>query len=168
MIKLIFGSVLESLAAIVGPIFGWLNKRVDADVQKHVVDTKAVSDISIAGLDGLSKADAVNGQIRMKEPTWGPAVLMMIAVLSPFVWHEWQVVLDSCRFVPGIVWAWDFIPFPWFAEHRIGSWGVAKLGAPDADGTSLWDKTEQAIFQSLFIGASTAVVAVAAIRAVKK
>lgn len=168
MLEMIFGSVLKSLAAIIGPVFGWLNKRVDADVQKHVVDTKAIESIAGGGLDAIGKADAITGAIREKEGPWGSAALMMMAVLAPFVWHEWQVVLDSCRFVPAIVWAWDLLPVPWVVEHHIGSWGVAKLGKPEADGSSIWDKTEQAIFTSLFVGASASVATIAAIRAIKR
>jgi hypothetical protein len=36
---------------------------------------------------------------------------------------------------------------------------VTGLGKPGIDGQSAWDKTEQAIFTSFFIGASTAVAA---------
>ncbi|WP_155255601.1 MULTISPECIES: hypothetical protein [Bradyrhizobium] len=46
--------------------------------------------------------------------------------------------------------------------------GRPSIGKPGIDGQSTWDKTEQAIFTSFFIGVSTAVAAVAAIKAIEK
>ncbi|MDB5607771.1 MAG: hypothetical protein JWP25_4671 [Bradyrhizobium sp.] len=152
MWALIFGLV----QAIAGPVFTFLNKRVDADQQKHIVDTQTMGTIATGGISALSKADELNAQVRMKEGNWGPTVVMMAVILAPFVWHEWQVVLDSSRWVP----AWSGW-LPSVAEHRVGSWAVAALPDP-------WGAVELAIFQSFFIGASVAVAAIAAIKAIKR
>lgn len=168
---MIWGIIQTLLSSLVKPVFDFLNKRVDADMQKHIVDTKAIADIAGTGIGALTKADELNAQTRQKEGKWGPTIIMMGLVLTPFVWHEWQVVLDSSRFLPLLTfdWAWGFIPYPnGFVEHRIGSWGVPGIGRAGPDGQSAWDKTEQAIFTSLFVGASAAVATVAAIKAIKK
>lgn len=163
-----FGIISMILGAVVKPIFEFLNKRVDAELQTHVVNTKALENLGGKTLDGLSKADDIMGRRYEKEGNFGPAVFCMLMILAPFVWHEWQVVLDSSRFHPSFDWLWGFIPYPTVAEHVIGSWKVPGIGAPGADGQSAWDKTEQAIFQSFFIGASTAVAGVAIIKAIKR
>lgn len=152
MWMLIFGFV----KAIIGPVFDYLNKRVDANEQMHIIDTQTMGTIAGGGIAALSKADELNAQVRMKEGNWGPTVIMMMVILAPFVWHEWQVVLDSSRWIP----AWDGW-LPSVADHRVGSWAVAALPNP-------WGAVELAIFQSFFIGASVAVTAIAAIKAIKR
>ena len=147
---------LGLLKSFVGPVFNWLNARVDADKQMHIVDSQTMGTIATGGLAAQSKADELNAQVRIKEGNWGPTVIMMMVILAPFVWHEWQVVLDSSRFVP----AWDGW-WPAVAQHQVGSWKVAALPDP-------WGAVELAIFQSFFIGASVAVTAIAAIKAIKR
>lgn len=147
---------LGFLKSCVGPVFTWLNARVDADKQMHIVDSQTMGTIAAGGLAAQSKADELIAQVRMKEGNWGPTVIMMMVILAPFVWHEWQVVLDSSRFVP----TWDGW-LPSVVEHRVGSWSVAALPDP-------WGAVELAIFQSFFIGASVAVTAIAAIKAIKR
>lgn len=164
-----WGLVTSILQGIVGPLFTYLNKRVDADMQVHVVTNKTLGEVAGKGIDAVTNADKLNAETRQREGTWGPTVLMMLLVLAPFVWHQWQVVLDSSRWIP----SWDlwlgFIPYPTVAEHQIGSWRVATLGKPGPNGEpSPWDQTQQAIFQSLFVGATAAVVAVATVRAIKR
>ena len=88
---------------------------------------------------------------------------MMLIVLAPLVWHEWQVVMDSSHFIPTIAYAglfWDsiFIPYPTVTTHVIDSWKVAKLPGG-------WETTELSIFTSLFIGATAAVGTIAALGA---
>jgi len=152
MWTLIFGFV----QAIIGPVFDFLNKRVDAAEQMHIIDSQTMGTIAGGGIAALSKADELTAQVRMKEGNWGPTVIMMMVILAPFVWHEWQVVLDSSRWIP----AWEGW-LPSVAEHRVGSWSVAALPDP-------WGAVELAIFQSFFIGASVAVTAIAAIKAIKR
>lgn len=154
---LIFGL----LQNIIKPIFDFLNKRVDATVQMHLVDTTTIGTIAAGGLAASAKADELNSQIRLKEGAWGPMTWFMASVLAPLVWHLWQVVGDSSRWLPSFAWAWGFIPYPTVSEHVVGTWSVAALPAP-------FDSTEMYIFTSLFIGASTAAVTIGAIKAIKK
>jgi hypothetical protein len=154
---------LGALKWIAGAGFDFLNKRVDADMQTHIVDTQTIGAIAKDGLSGLAQADKINADIRAREGNFGPTIICMVVILAPFVWHEWLVVLDSCPYLIG----WD-VWHPTLVYHRPGSWGVPGIGKPGADGQSAWDKTEQAIFTSFFIGASTAVAAVAAIKAIKR
>lgn len=158
----IFTAIIGLLQGLVGPIFTFLNTKVDAQTRVTLAKTRDVASIGSAELSNLAAAD----QLRNK-PIWGPTLYIMIAILAPFIWHEWQVVLDSCRFLISVNWVW-YIPLPELVQHRPGSWGIPSIGRPGADGQSAWDKTEQAIFTSFFVGASTAMAAVAAIRAIKK
>ncbi|MCA6112652.1 hypothetical protein [Bradyrhizobium cenepequi] len=75
---------------------------VDADKQIQITTTQTVGSVANTALGGLQNADNQNAAIRMKEGTWGPTIIMMSIILAPFVWHEWQVVLDSCRWLPGL------------------------------------------------------------------
>lgn len=153
---MIWSLIFGLLQNVIKPVFDFLNKRVDAQLQMHLVDTTTMGTIAAGGLAASSKADELNAQIRMKEGTWGPMVLMMVVILTPFVWHEWQVVLDSSRWVPG--WSgW----LPIIKEHAVGTWKIPALPDP-------WGTVELAIFQSFFIGASAATATVAAIRAIKR
>lgn len=149
---LIFGFV----KSIIGPVFDYLNKRVDANLQMHLVDTTTMGTIAAGGIAASVTADALNAQIRQKEGSWGPMTIMMAIILTPFVWHEWQVVLDSSRWIP----AW-YGWLPTIIEHKVGSWSIPALPDP-------WGTVELAIFQSFFIGASAAVATVAAIKAIKR
>ena len=153
---MLWGLALGFLKSAIGPIFTFLNNRVDAAKQVHIIDSQTMGTIAAGGIAAASKADELNAQLRMKEGNWGPTVIMMMVILAPFVWHEWQVVLDSSRWIP----AWDGW-LPSVAEHRVGSWSVAALPDP-------WGAVELAIFQSFFIGASVAVTAIAAIKAIKR
>ncbi|WP_160169059.1 hypothetical protein [Bradyrhizobium sp. Ai1a-2] len=128
--------------------------------------TSAITSVTGGVLSNLANADTLNADNRSK-PIWGPTLVVMSLILAPFIWHEWLMVLDSCPMLWGLGW-WGSIPYPELIHHRIGSWGVPSIGKPGPDGQSAWDRTEQAIFTSFFAGASTAVAAVAAIRAIKK
>lgn len=153
---MIWGLIFSFVKSMIGPVFDYLNKKVDANLQMHLVDTTTMGTIAAGGLVAASKADELNASIRQKEGNWGPMTIMMAIILTPFVWHEWQVVLDSSRWVP----SWDgWLPI--IIEHNVGSWRIPALPDP-------WGTVELAIFQSFFIGASAAVAAVAAIRAIKR
>lgn len=149
---LIFGFV----KGIIGPVFEFLNKRVDANKQMHIVDTQTMGTIAAGGIEAAKTADQLNAQIRQKEGNWGPMTIMMAIILAPLVWHEWQVVLDSSRWIP----VWDGW-LPSVREHAVGSWRVPALPDP-------WGTVELAILQSFFIGASAAVGVVAAIKAIRR
>src|SRR4051812_48466160 len=95
-----WGLIFGLLQNFIKPVFDFLNKRVDANLQMHLLDTTTMGTIAAGGIAASSKADELNAAIRMKEGNWGPLVLMMTIILLPFVWHEWQVVLDSSRWIP--------------------------------------------------------------------
>lgn len=154
---MIWGLVIGLLKNLIGPVFDFLNKRVDAQLQTHIIDTQTMGTIAAGGITASSKADELNAQIRMKEGQWGPMTIMMAIILAPFIWHEWQVVLDSSRWIPVLGDYW----IPTVIQHQVGSWRIPALPEP-------WGTVELAIFQSFFIGASAAVAAVAAIRAIKR
>lgn len=153
---MIWGLIFSFVKSMIGPVFDYLNKKVDANLQMHLVDTTTMGTIAAGGLAAASKADELNASIRQKEGSWGPMTIMMTIILAPFVWHEWQVVLDSSRWIP----AWEGW-YPVIIEHAVGTWKIPALPDP-------WGTVELAIFQSFFIGASAAVATVAAIRAIKR
>lgn len=153
---MIWGLIFGFLKSVIGPVFDFLNKRVDAQMQTHIIDTQTMGTLAAGGIEASKKADELNAQIRMKEGNWGPMTIMMAIILAPLVWHEWQVVLDSSRWIP--VWeGW----LPSIAQHKVGSWNVPALPDP-------WGTVELAILQSFFIGASAAVGVVAAIKAIRR
>lgn len=146
---------------LIGPVFDFLNKRVDAAEQIHIIDSQTMGTIAAGGQAALATADNLKAQVWMKQGNWGPMTWFMASVLAPLVWHLWQVVGDSSRWLPSYEVAWGFIPYPAVAQHVINSWHVAALPAP-------FDSTEMYIFTSLFIGASTAAVTIGAIKAIKR
>lgn len=143
--KLIAGPFLGGVGAFLKPVFGFLNNYVDKDAQKHIADNTMLTSLGTATLAGASNADNANAQVRMKEGPYSPWVLCTIfGFMVPSGWHYWQVVLDSCRWIPTLGDYW----LPTVAAHAVGSWKVAALPEPFAT-------TEQAIITSLFIGATT-------------
>lgn len=154
----LFKLLLGSLSTIVKPVFDYLNARVDADSRKHISDNATLATVGSTVFAGLSKADELNAEIRTKEGKWAPMVLTSICgFLLPFAWHTWQVVLDSSRWVPSLG------PYylPTLVEHQVGSWKVAAL-------PGMFETTEHAVINSLFIGASTLLAGVGIIRAAKR
>lgn len=153
---MIWSLIFGFLQSAIKPAFDFLNKRVDAAMQIHIIDSKTMGTIAAGGIDAMAKADDLNAQIRLKEGSWGPMTIMMAIILAPFVWHEWQVVLDSSRWIP--MWSgW----YPTIGEHAVGTWRIPALPDP-------WGTVELAIFQSFFIGASAATATVAMIKAIKR
>lgn len=160
LINLVSGGLLSGLAGLLTPVFNYLNARVDSDLQKHIIDTKTIGEVGGEALKTIANADNLNAQVRMKEGNWGPTTIMMALVLAPLIWHEWQVVLDSSRWVPAVAW-FGWLPYVTAVEHYVGSWKVAALPDP-------WGPVELAIFQSFFIGATAAVSAIAIIKTLKR
>lgn len=158
---MLWGLAIDFLKSFIGPVFTYLNNRVDAEKQVHIVDTQTIGTLAAGGQAALARADELKAQIWEKQGNWGPMTWFMASVLSPLVWHLWQVVGDSSKWLPSYNVAFGFIPVPSISEHIIGSWHVAALPAP-------FDATEMYIFTSLFIGASTAAVTIGAIKAIKK
>lgn len=158
---MIWTLVLGGLKAIIGPLFNWLNARVTAAEQIHIVDSETMGTIAAGGQAALEKADELNAQVWQRQGNWGPMTWFMAAVLAPLVWHLWQVVGDSSRWIPSVRIVGGFLPVPTVIQHAVGTWQVAALPAPFAS-------TEMYIFTSLFIGASAAVVTTTAIGAIKR
>lgn len=149
--------LLNGIAAIIGPVFGFLNKRVDADVQKHVSDNATIAGLGGAFIGGQTEADKLKTQVRLAEGKWSPWVVVTIAgFMCPFAWHTWQVVLDSTRWHISL----GAYYLPVISEHVVGSWKIATL-------PGMFETTEHAIIQSLFIGAGAAVGGIAIIRALR-
>lgn len=158
---MIWTAILGFLKALVGPVFNYLNTKVEADKQVKLSDNTRDAKVISTVEGGIEKADNLNAQIRLKEGKWSPWVLVTIGgFMSPFAWHTWQVVLDSSRWVPSIGLLWRTIPYPTVAEHVVGSWRVAAL-------PGMFETTEHAVIQSLFIGAGAAVGAIPIIKALR-
>lgn len=153
--------VLGFLKGLIGPVFDFLNKRVDAAEQIHIIDSQTMGTIAAGGQAALATADQVKAQVWMKQGNWGPMTWFMASVLAPLVWHLWQVVLDSSKWLPSYDFVLGFIPYPDVVMHVVGSWHVAALPAP-------FDSTEMYIFTSLFIGASVHAVTTGSIAAIKR
>jgi len=144
-----------------GHLLSFLNAKVDADARVEIATVGATADVAKAGLSVISKADELNARLREGAGPWAIfAVVAASLVLAPLVWHEWQVVLDSSRWLP-VVGTWYGIPYVTVVWHDVGSWKVPKL--PGA-----WDAIELSIFQSFFIGAAAATAAIATIKAFRK
>jgi len=143
-----------------GSVFEYLNKKVDADARVTISSNER--DTAVVGTveSSIQNADNLNAQIRLKEGKWSPWVLVtIIGFMAPIAWHTWQVVLDSSRWIP-VVREWYGIPYVTVVEHTVGSWGVARL-------PGLFETTEHAVIQSLFIGAGAAVGAIPILRALR-
>lgn len=147
--------LLGGLTSIIKPVFDFLNARVDANARMHISDNATMAQVGSTVIAGASKADELNAQIRLKEGKWAPMVLTsIVGFLLPFAWHTWQVVLDSSRWVPSLAW-------PFIVEHQVGSWRVAAL-------PGMFETTEHAVINSLFIGASTLLAGAGLIKAVRR
>lgn len=152
---------LGILKAAIGPIFEFLNRRVEAKERMHISDNETLSKVGSVVMPGLSKADELNAQLRAKEGAFSPILITsIVGFLFPFAWHTWQVVLDSSRWVPAVRF-WYVIPYIGVDDHVVGSWRVAAL-------PGMFETTEHAVINSLFIGASTLVAGVAMIKAAKR
>lgn len=158
---MLFTAILGFLKMSIGPVFTWLNARVDADKQIQIASVHEVGVVGTATLSATSKADEINGQIRVAEGKWSPWLIGTIVLfMLPFGYHTTLVVLDSCPWVPEIN-TWYGIPYLEFARHLTGSWNVKAL-------PGLFEQTEHAVIQSLFIGAASAATGVAIVRAIKR
>lgn len=160
MWEALLSGVLSGIAGIVGPIFNFLNARVSAESQITLVRSAATGAVSFEAESALGKGDVAKAQVWERQGNWGPITWFMASVLVPLVWHLWQVVGDSSRWLPSYYWD-GWLPVPTIVPHVIGSWHVATLPAP-------FDSVEMNIFTSLFIGASVAGAAHFAARAIKR
>ena len=150
--------IFSGVKAFLGPVLNFFNARVSAEERMHISDNAAAVGALGAVEGAITKADELNTQVRLKEGKWSPWVLVTIGgFMVPFAWHTWQVVLDSSRF--HISFGAYFLPH--ITEHVVGSWKVAAL-------PGLFETTEHAVIQSLFVGASAAVAAIPIIRALRR
>lgn len=153
-----FSLILSFLGGAITPIFNWLNARVDATARIHISDNDTLTKIAGSVEGGISASDALNAQTRQKEGAWSPWVVVTIAgFMVPFGWHTTLIVLDSCPWVPTLS---DWY-LPGIGRHVVGSWGVARL-------PGLFETTEHAVINSLFVGASALLAGLGLIRAAKK
>ncbi|WP_198031709.1 hypothetical protein [Bradyrhizobium sp. Ec3.3] len=159
---MLWGLAIGFLKSAIGPVFDFLNKRVDANARIHLSDNETLQRVGSTVIDGASKADELNEKLREKEGPFSPMVVCSIlGFLAPFAWHTWQVCLDSSRWLPSYDFLFGFIPYPAVSVHIVGSWRVAAL-------PGLFETTEHAVIQSLFIGASTAAAGFALIKAARR
>lgn len=157
-----WGAALTIVAAVADKALGFLNARVDAKARIHLSDNDTLARVTSTVIDGASKADELNAAIRKADGKWSPlAITSIVGFLLPFAWHTWQVVLDSSRWHPVVNWMWGIIPMVGVREHVVGSWKVAAL-------PGLFEGTEHAVIQSLFVGAATAAALVPVIKALKR
>lgn len=150
--------LLSGISTVIGPVFEFLNKRVDANERMHVSDNATIVGLGGSIIAGQTRADELKAEIRLREGKWSPWVIITIGgFMMPFGWHTWQVVLDSSRWLPCL----GRYYLPNVCDHVVGSWRVAAL-------PGMFETTEHAVIQSLFIGASAAVGAIPIIAALRR
>lgn len=153
--SVIFSFILSALGAIVKPVFDFLNKRVDSAERIHVSDNATLSAITTNTQTGITAADNLNAQIRIKEGVWSPWTIVTICgFMVPLGFHTWQVVIDSSKWLIGL--GPYYLPYIYQAREH-----VEKLPGQ-------FELTEHAVIQSLFIGAGVAVGAIPIIKLLKR
>lgn len=158
LIKLFAGSFLSSVGGILKPVFDWLNTKVDANARMHISDNDTMTKLTGSAVGGVTAADNANAATRQKEGPWSPWVIATIAgFMLPFGFHTWEVVFDAC---PWIISLSDWY-LPTIQRHVPYSWGVKPL-------IGQFEQTEQAVINSLFVGASAFGVAYGVVKAIKK
>lgn len=150
----IFASILSGLFS---PLFNWLTARSNNSAQITVAGDGATVQAGAATLNAIAAADALNA----KRGDRSPWTMLAVAFAAPFAWHTWEVVLDSSRWLPMIEWSDWGIPYVWVSMHVVGSWKVAAL-------PGMFETTEHAVINSLFVGASAALAGAGIIRAIKR
>lgn len=153
--------VMSMLKTVLPGLFTWLNARVDADKQIQITHTQEAGSTGRVIIGGLGKADELNADVRKSEGKFSPwLIVTIVGFMLPFAYHTTLVVLDSCPWIP-TVGVWYIIPYVEFIAHKPGSWDVKAL-------PGLFEQTEHAVIQSLFIGAATAATGVALLKALKR
>lgn len=161
IIKLAFGFITGPLMPIINKGFDFLNRKIDERIAIRQSDNTTAQVIHAQQTAAQMNADNLNTNVRLSEGKWSPwVVVTIVGFMCPFAWHAWQVCLDSSRWIPTIDFAWGFIPYPSVTMHVVGSWKVAAL-------PGLWETTEHAVIQSLFVGASVALGGIAVIKAAR-
>jgi len=123
IIAWISSSAFNSLAT---SVVGVINKRTDANVSINATNIQAGQAVDLAVLNAsVAKMHEDAALAALRWGWWGTRWLMVAAAVTP-IWHYAQVMLDSCRWVPGIL-TFYFVPYPWIIEHEVGSWKIAAL-----------------------------------------
>lgn len=139
---------LKALKWLAGGAFDFLNRRVESH-------ERIVIGLGTAGMDATKNADNLNAEVRLKEGPWSPWVLVTIfGFMAPFAWHTWQVVIDSSKWV-----------------IRIGDYFLPELvqvRASVATLPGLFEQTEHAVINSLFIGAGAGLGLLMVLKAIKR
>jgi len=159
-----FMSIIGSaVAAVVGQFPALARVLGDVIVEREKVkqgeDVKG-AELASRWIDSQDRQAAVRAQVQMSQGAWGPLGILSFLVGLGFVWHEWQVVLDSTpwHLVPTM----KFYLIPWleWQEHAVGTWRVPLM-------PGLFETTEHYILQALFYiggGAAGAVMVAKAFR----
>lgn len=148
-------AALAILKGLVGPVFEFLNRRVDSAERIHVNDNATMTALAGGQMGAVTNADNQNSETRRREGKWSPwVVVTIVGFMVPLGFHTWQVVLDSSAWHIGLN---DWY-LPTFTRHVVGSWKVGKL-------PGMFEATEHAVIQSLFVGASAALGAAGILKA---
>lgn len=151
---LIWKLILGFLTSAVTPIFEFLNKRVESAERIHINDNATMATIVGGTQSAISNADGLNTQVRLKEGPWSPWVVVTIAgFMVPLAIHTWQVVIDSSKWLVRL--GPYYLPQIYQARET-----VAAL-------PGMFEITEHAVIQSLFVGAGAAVGAIPIIMALR-
>lgn len=156
---MIWSLALGFVKELIGPVFNFLNRRVEKEERVHISDNETLSQVGTSVVGGLSKADELNARLNAPggRDNWSPWVwATILGFMLPFAFHTWQVCLDSSYWHLSLNGPW-YWPVQW-ETHAVGSWKVAKL-------PGMFEVTEHAVIQSLFVGAATAATGVALIAA---
>ena len=148
-----WGLALKAVTWIGQTIIGFLNAKVEADARVQISTNETIGTVAGAGLNAISKADELNA----KRSPWEPIMILAAIILAFITYHTAFVVLDS---VP-----WHIGLGKWFLPewryHVTGSWSVKAL-------PGLFETTEHAILNSLFVGAAAAGATLAIIKGLRR
>lgn len=147
--SMIGGALVKTLGnAILRPVFDYLNRKSDAEVEKLRTVVGAERDVLIAQLQANVMAQETRAQLLMAQ--WGRPeirfIIMLIAIPASLHWGA--IMLDSMPF---------YIPFFMSEAHIVGSWKVSELPQP-------YDGYQWLILQSFFVLAPVQVAAGALVR----
>lgn len=152
------GPIIPGVAATIGETV--IKSRQTEAARQGRQDEAAVS-LGNSWLQSVTEANRTRADARKNEGPWGPLGIITILLGAPIVWHSGMVFLDSSPLLPGIVWLWDVIPFPWIVEHQVGSWRVP---APPGE----YAKVEISVIQALFYVSPPSAALIVAARAFRR
>lgn len=139
-----WSTIMLAVRWLAGPLFDFLNRRVDAQER-----------ITISTIGAVQNADNLNAQVRLKEGPWSPWVMAtIVGFMLPTAGHYWQVVIDSSKW-----------------HVRLGTYylpELVKVRNTVAELPGLFEQTQHAIINSLFIGAGAGLGLLMVIKALKR